>query len=133
MLPKLESEIVQLHQFFQDWFNGVLPFTEENFSRFEGVLDPDFILINPFGVILNRDELVESLRSAHKTIKGIRIWIEDSIVHQISEDISLATYQEWQEKEGHTTSRLSTAVFQSKPGTPNGFIWVHVHETWINS
>ena len=46
-----ENEIVELHQFFQDWYNNVLPDTDQNFARFSDVMDNDFTRIDPDGNI----------------------------------------------------------------------------------
>ena len=52
-------------------------------------------------------------------------------VRSVSDKLALATYVEWQEVEGQTNSRLSTALFRGKVGTPNNVEWLHVHETWL--
>ena len=133
MEQDIQGEIIQLHQFFQDWINGVLPFNNDVFSRLENALEPGFMMINPYGSCLNRDEILDSLRSAYNTGKRLRIWIEvPSVKHRFG-NITIATYQEWQEKDRKITARLSTAVFRSQRNTPNGVSWVHVQETWINS
>lgn len=131
MRPNIENEIIQLHRFFQDWFNGEIPRSTGSFCRLTEVLAPGFIIISPDAGILNRATLLNSLDSAHNTRQGMRIWIQDILLpHQIGENY-IATYQEWQELEGRVTARLSTAVFHVHPGTPNGVRWIHVHETWL--
>jgi hypothetical protein len=133
MEQDIHNEIIQLHQFFQNWFNGMLPFNKDNFSRLENALEPGFLLINPYGSCLNRDGILDSLRSAYNTEKSIRIWIEKPSVKHSFGNITIATYQEWQKKDQKTTSRFSTVVFRAHQINPNGVRWVHVHETWINS
>ena len=58
-----------------------------------------------------------------------RIWIEGFQLRLVSGNLALATYEEWQEVEGQVTARLSSALFQRKENTPNGLVWLHVHET----
>ena len=135
MDERCEIEVVELHRFFQDWFNGELPPNEEAFRRFEAVMADQFMLISPDGVPTEREELVERLRQAHgiwrQTGQPGRIWIENlRIRHQVGQQ-AMVLYEEWQEIEGEPRGRLSTAVLQRKDGTPNGLEWIHVHEVWL--
>jgi hypothetical protein len=97
MITRIENEIIELHQFFQDWYNNQLTPTKENFARCADVLAPDI-----------------------------------QVLHQLGELI-LATYEEWQKIEGKVTTRISSVLFQNSNITPNGLLWFHVHETWINN
>jgi len=133
MITRIENEIIELHQFFQDWYNNQLTPTDESFARCADVLAPDFAIIFPSGDKVLCQPLLDSLRNTHNSHTGMRIWIENiQVLHQIG-DLILATYEEWQEIEGQITSRLSSVLFQKTRSTPNGLQWLHVHETWINS
>ena len=133
MITRIENEIVQLHQFFQDWYNNQLAPTDQNFSRCSDVLAADFSIIFPSGEMIHCKPLLEGLRNAHNSREGMRIWIKNIEVHHQIGNLILATYEEWQEIEGQVTARLSSVLFQKEPSTPNGIQWLHVHETWINS
>ena len=128
----IEAEIVQLHQFFQDWHNGNLAFTEENFSRLSNVLAEQFGMVAPDGQMIERQPLLEGLHQAHSSRQGMRIWIEDVRVLYWFDHLVLAAYQEWQEINGQITARLSSVLFGEKPSTPNNLEWLHVHETWLD-
>ena len=133
MITRIENEIVELHQFFQDWYNNILPPTDENFARCINVLHPSFRIILPSGDQILYQTLLEILRNAHGSRRNMRIWIKHiQALHQF-EDLVLATYEEWQEIDGQVNSRLSTVLFHKAPKTPNGLRWLHVHETWINT
>ncbi|MFX0092506.1 MAG: hypothetical protein ACFFBD_12150 [Candidatus Hodarchaeota archaeon] len=43
----------------------------------------------------------------------------------------MTTYEEWQEIDGQTIARLSTALFRKCFDAPNGVEWLHAHETWL--
>jgi hypothetical protein len=131
MKARCEKEIVDLHQFFQDWFTGTLPATEENFERVVGVLNDDFVLIGPDGKLTELRPLLEWLRHGHGARPVMRLWVKNVHLRWQQGEIGLATYEEWQETDRGPTARLSTALFQEKPGTPNGLVWRHVHETWL--
>ena len=132
MITRIENEIIELHKFFQDWYNNQLAPTDENFARCADVLAPDFSIIFPNGKRILRGPLLNGLRRAHNTHTGMRIWIKNiQELHQIG-DLIIATYEEWQEVEGKVTARLSSVLFQKSDSTSNGLLWLHVHETWIN-
>ena len=126
-----EKEIVELHQFFQDWYNNQSPDTDENFARFSSVMTPEFTRIDPDGNVSGRAPLVKGLRKAHNSHGDMKIWIRDVQVRFQLGDIITATYQEWQEIKGEISCRLSSVVFKTQPEAPNGLGWLHVHETWL--
>ena len=131
MITRIENEITQLHQFFQDWYNNQLTPTDVNFARCVDVLSKDFSIIFPSGDMVQCQPLLDTLRKAHNSRDGMRIWIENvQALHQIG-GVILATYEEWQEIEGQVTARLSSVLFREAQSTPNGVSWLHVHETWI--
>jgi len=129
------NEIVELHSFFQDWFNGKLEKNEKMFQRFPSVLDDKFELITPSGQKLTRDEILKIVWNSYATRANsdnpMNIWIENFNYKQISEGLFLVTYEEWHKIDVNNTGRLSTAIFQKSDNKFNGINWVHVHETWL--
>jgi len=126
-----EREIVELHQFFEDWFTGRLANTDAVFARFADSMAPDFHLVNPSGRLTARPALITGLRGAYNTWDEGRIWIENVEFRGTYDAISIVTYEEWQaigEAEG---GRLSTVMFKAAASTANGLLWLHVHETWL--
>jgi hypothetical protein len=133
MITRIQSEIVQLHQFFQDWYNGKLPHNGAAFQRCEDVLAPGFTMVPPNnGKVLERLPLLGVLWNLHEAKVGIEFWIEDIQIRHQNGNAILATYQEWQKYNRVVTARLSSALFEKAHSTPNGVHWLHVHETWID-
>lgn len=131
MDPIYEKEIVELHDFFQDWFNAVLPQTQEAFNRMDHVIDRRFAIVMPAGSRVEREVLLSRLFGAHGARSGIRIWIANVRLLIESDELAVVEYEEWQEEGVTTTSRYSTVVFRRQRDAPNGLVWIHVHETWI--
>lgn len=131
----VEREVVELHQFFQDWFNGQLDDTDDAFARFDGALAPGFVIVGPDGGARGREDILRIVRESHSSAAGdapIRIWIEDVHIHRREGDLTFATYEEWQERAGEEPrGRISTVVFKDDEGGPNALRWLHVHETWL--
>lgn len=124
-------EIGELHDFFQAWMRGELPRTDAAFARFPAALDARFMLISPAGQAAGVEETVAWIRSAHGSRPDFRLWTTDHQVRFEAAGCVLATYQEWQTRDGVTTTRLSSVLFRADPAAPNGVAWVHVHETWL--
>ncbi|MDQ7035232.1 MAG: hypothetical protein Q9P01_10470 [Anaerolineae bacterium] len=80
MMPdKYEEEIIDLHQYFEDWFTGKLEKTEINASRLPDALADDFHIIASNGRITPRDTLIPALFNAYGTQSDFRIWIENVV------------------------------------------------------
>lgn len=135
MAEDCEREVVELHRFFEGWFSGDLPDSDEAFARFESAIGADFEIISPSGQRMDRAALIAALRTAHgrwirDQIRG-RIWIENVTVRHIEGYLALVLYEEWQEIDGRTRGRLSSAVFSRSDAAPNGVVWRHLHEVWL--
>jgi len=131
-LPPWHAEIVELHDFFQGWLGGTLPATDEVYARLVDTQAPEFVIVTPAGELIPSDRLLAQLRAAHGSRPSWRMWIENAELRFTQGGLTVATYEEWQQHaDGKVTGRLSTVVFHEQPGTPNGLVWVHVHETWL--
>jgi len=126
----VETEIRQLHQFFQDWYRGNL--ADADFQRFAGVMGEDFEIILPDAAILARQRIIDAVRGQKGSDAQAELWIDNvRVVHQ-DDAFIIATYEEWQGRAGQPArGRLSTVVFRPDSDAPNGLVWLHVHETWL--
>jgi hypothetical protein len=135
MDERCRAEVEQLHDFLQGWMGGTLQADPGTFRRLADVLASDFEMISPDGEPVSRDQMIAGLLPAHGVHAGrsqrFRISITDYRGRAVGKDLHVATYREWQVVDGETRGRLSTALFRSRAGTPNGVEWVHLHETWI--
>jgi hypothetical protein len=130
MYPPFETEIVQLHYFFQEWFRGEIPATETVFCRFSEVLHQDFIIISPSGKLNTKAETLSGVKSRYGKLMDISIWIENVQLRYQDEKMALVTYEEWQTTGEKTTARISSITFLKENQAPNGLHWFHLQETW---
>jgi len=131
MLEPTEREIRQLHQFFEGWLSGTLPKTQEAFSRLESSLANAFTMVSPGAQLLQRNVLLHRLQQAHGSRPRLTISITNVRIGSCTDEIALATYEEWQDDATARKGRLSTVVFLKKSDANNGLHWLHVHETWL--
>ena len=124
-------EVVELHRFFQEWFRGLVPNTDESLARFSDVLSEGFEIISPAGVSVGRAPILDAVRDGYGREPGAKIWIENHRHRLTIGLLSLVTYEEWQDMGGEKRGRLSSALLQMSDAVPNGVRWLHVHETWL--
>jgi hypothetical protein len=135
MFDECKNEVIDLHNFFEQWFKAEIENTNKIYSRLENVLNEKFMLIMPTGEYIFRDKLLEQLLAGYGSRSGsndsYRLWIENTTCRYIFDDLCLVTYEEWAEVNGKLNARLSSALFKKKEGTKYGVEWLHVHETLI--
>ncbi|MFQ5675794.1 MAG: hypothetical protein ACE5G1_07865 [bacterium] len=133
MEHQLQSEVIELHTFFEAWLTGSMDASEDTFSRLTEVLADDFQIISPSGSITAREQLLETLRQAHasRPPDAFSIWIENINSRHLTDELFIVTYEEWQKLHTDTRIRQSSAVLGLKQGTANGLVWRHLHETWL--
>lgn len=133
---RCRREIDELHDFFEDWFNGDLDQNSESFERFESVIAPGFVLIDLEGAAVRRDELVPVIRDrwGHRADEGEPIAIDTDEIELLRSEgeLHLATYIERQRIGDSSNNRRSSVLFRESDGAPNGLEWLHVHETLID-
>ena len=133
---RCRAEVVELHQFLEDWSNGELPPTDEAFARFGDVIASSFLIVDPDGVMLGRQPIVDAIREAHGRWRAApgRIRIENYRLHHAAGGLALATYEEWHDFPGapeESVGRISSVLFGPNDPVPNGLEWLHLHEAWI--
>lgn len=135
-LDRVRAEIERLHRFLTEWLNGTVAGTEDVLR--DGMTDclhPGFINIQPAGVVLDRETILDQIRSAHGRSPEFRILIRNVQLHHAlgNGDGLLATYEEYQRGARNSAraenARLSTAVFADTDD--GGLTWLHIHETWM--
>ncbi len=134
----VKQEVIDLHDFFVGWFAGTIPNTDEAYaSGFTDRCDDGFILIPPAGGLTQLSDLASGLRGGYGNNPDFRIQVRNVEVRHATDDLVIATYEEWQRNAKSSTpsdnGRVSTAVFRPDPSASNGLRWLHVHETWLPS
>ena len=122
-----QKEVEELHEFFGKWYRGQV--LKEAFSRVSDVLADEFHIVTPEGHIIEKDMLLQKLRSQHSSMSDMEMKVEDVQLRFIREGMILVTYQEWGQTGQLSKRTMISAVLQSHPDKPNGLEWVHIHES----
>jgi hypothetical protein len=132
---RARREVGSLHIFFEEWFHGRLPATDDAFARFERAMAPEFEMLMPAGTIHPRAPLLAALRDAHGAWRDdpeARIEIRASRARVLTGTaFVLVRYEEWQQIAARWRGRLSSALLRVDIEAPGGFSWWCVHETWL--
>lgn len=94
----------------------------------------NFTIVQPSGVSMSRDKLVDALQAGYGHNPDFQIGIRNVALVHVDTDVVVATYQEWQRNAKSSTpptnGRSSTSVFL-RTNNPRELRWRHVHETWL--
>lgn len=119
-------EIAELHGVFVELFCG----RSHDFGRCAAAFSARFEMVTPDGKNHDRAGVLLALERA-KAPADFRI--EISNIRSIWEDQKsvLIQYVEQQYRDGKTSRRRSTALFEAEAKAPSGVVWRHLHETWM--
>lgn len=132
-VEQCEDEVLGLHRFFERWFSGRCD--PEEIGRLSGVLSERFLMVTTAGETFDRRSLVASLYQRHGSqpppAGAYAIEIRNLKERFRAGGHCLVTYEEWQQVDGESRGRLSSALFRERSDAPHGVEWVHLHETWL--
>ncbi len=123
-----QAEIVELHDFFEDYFLG----KTASLNRAKDAFGPKFTFVGPDGQTRNRASVIQMLADGHAHTEQLKITTTDHQLLLETPDAVVATYVEQHElSEGRTNHRLTTVVFIPDDDAPNGLVWHRAQETWL--
>ena len=120
------AEVHALHEIFVALFTG----RSTDYARCEAALAPDFRMISPEGLHLERDQVLKNIATAVAP-PDFCICVKDLQTIAQFPDSVLLRYTEEQYRNSKTTRRLSTALFTADIRAPQGVMWRYLHETWM--
>lgn len=135
MKVQCEKEVIELHKFFEQWFKSEIENNDELFTRLEGALSEEFMLISPIGQVSSREQVITQIKNGYGSRKTdeipYRLWVQNIECRLMEGNLCLVIYEEWGEVAGDLNARLSSALFRKTDQSVNGVEWVHVHEVSI--
>ncbi len=129
-LQIIEKEVVDLHVFFTQWFNGTVE-REALAPRFLSHMADDLVFITPEGHVMGHDHLRLGFEQTYGTNPEFKIEIRDVKILQKLGTKALVKYTEWQKgaklSAQAQNARISTGLIDIS-ASPT---WHHLHETWL--
>ncbi|MEM9582173.1 MAG: hypothetical protein AAGA08_03585 [Pseudomonadota bacterium] len=129
-LEIVTKEVVDLHDFFTEWFNGTVE-RDQLDPQFLSRLDKNVIFIPPEGHIMTGDMLRGGFDRGYGANKDFRTKIRDvRIRHEIG-DLVMAINTEWQMGTALSAEKNNARVTSVVVKMTNPVTWLHIHETWL--
>lgn len=131
-LTPYQREIETIHEFFVDWYDGVVP--ESAFERVEQAMAPDVEMVTPDAGRLDRQAVLDAVRNGYDRDEPtyFEIDIRNVSLLEATEDCGLVQYEEWQRIEGNWEGRISVALLHQNPEGPEGVVWSYVQSTMLD-
>ena len=129
-LGKVTKEIIDLHKFFTEWFNGTAD-SEQLEPRFLSHLHKNIQFIPPEGEVMTGDVLKEGFRRGYGSNPNFRIQIRDIDIRYERGNLVLVTYTEWQIGAAMSSKANNARVTTVLMEMTNPVTWLHIQETWL--
>ena len=128
------EEVNAVHGVLADWLRYSGNKEVEGVKRYKAAFADDFIIVAPDGRAVDRAQLLSNFEAAkgcfaHVT-PGLEMRVENARARSVGSQLYVVTYELWREFEGKRDCRMMSVVLRRSTENPNGFVWLHAHETW---
>ncbi|XP_077225856.1 sucrose-phosphatase 1-like [Tasmannia lanceolata] len=127
-------EVVKFYMLYERWRRAEVANSELHIQNLKKIYYPTGIIVHPSGIERSLHECINALASFYgdKQGKKFRVWVDRLSSAQIGSDTWLVKFNKWESSDEGNHCCLATVLLSSKPETQNGFIWVHMHQTWLD-
>lgn len=130
---QIQKEIVQIHQYFEDWYNGS---SAEDYIEFDLNVSnrfcDNFKIVMPDGTLYQRNEILKVIKDGYGTGDNFQIEIKMISTEAIKEDLFLVLYEEWHSESGKDRAgRIAAVILKKNDECVLGYEWIHCHESPI--
>ncbi|WCJ19156.1 Sucrose-phosphatase 2 [Euphorbia peplus] len=127
-------EVVKFYLFYERWLRADVEKSNEYVQDLRLELFPSGTFVHPSGVEQPTNYCIDTMIKLYgrKQGKQYRVWVDQVSSSQVSSDTWLVKFFKWESSEGERRCCLTTALLSSKANSPDGFTWMHMHQTWID-
>ncbi|KAH7547696.1 hypothetical protein JRO89_XS14G0003800 [Xanthoceras sorbifolium] len=126
-------EVVKFYLLYERWRRADIEKSEHYMQSLRSVFYPLGIFVHPSGTEQPLHECVDVMASLYgdKQGKQYRVWVDRVASAQICSDTWLVKFDKWELSGEERRCCLTTVLLSSKTTLPDGFTWMHVHQTWL--
>lgn len=126
-------EVVKLYLFYEKWRRAEVENSKQYVQILKSMFHPFGVFIQPSGVEQSLNHLIDAMERSYgdKEGKQFRVWVDRISLMQISTDTWLVKFNKWESSGQERQCCLTTVLLSSKTKLPDGFTWLHVHQTWL--
>ncbi|XP_058226087.1 sucrose-phosphatase 2-like isoform X2 [Rhododendron vialii] len=128
-------EVVTFYSFYERWRRAEVQKTERSMQKLRLSFYPLGIIVHPSGFEQPLHQYIDGVQRSYGDKQGtqFRVWLDRVSSAQIGVDIWLVKFDKWELSGEEQECCLTTVLLRSKQTeVPNGFIWMHMHQTWLD-
>ncbi|KAK9283513.1 hypothetical protein L1049_011759 [Liquidambar formosana] len=127
-------EVVKLYLFYERWRRADIEKSEQYMQNLKSIFYPLGVFVHPSGVEQPLHQFIDAMGRSYGDKQGnqYRVWVDRVSSAQIGSDIWLVKFNKWELSGEEHQCCLTTVLLSSKAKVPDGFTWVHVHQTWLD-
>lgn len=127
-------EVVKHYLFYERWRLAEVEKSEQYMQNLKSVFCPLGIFVHPSGVEQPFHQCIDSMARLYGDKQGhqFRVWVDRVSSAQIGSDIWLVKFDKWELSGDEMQCYVTTVLMSLKAELPDGFTWVHMHQTWLD-
>ncbi|KAG9449847.1 hypothetical protein H6P81_009812 [Aristolochia fimbriata] len=132
--PHPGYEVVKFYMLYERWHRAELAKSEQHLQSMEKLCYPAGIIVHPSGEEQRLHDCVAKLGSVYGDRQGkrFRVWVDRVLSAEIGSNTWLVKFDKWEESDEGRQCCRTTALLNSKVEESGGFVWVHMHQTWLD-
>ncbi|KAK0592507.1 hypothetical protein LWI29_020474 [Acer saccharum] len=126
-------EVVKFYLLYERWRRADIEKSEHYMQSLRLAFHPLGIFVHPSGIEQPLHQCVDVMASLYGSEQGkqYRVWVDRVASAQIGSDTWLVKFDKWELSGEERRCCLTTVLLSSKTTVPDGFTWMHVHQTWL--
>ncbi|KAJ8649621.1 hypothetical protein MRB53_002644 [Persea americana] len=127
-------EVVKFYMLYERWRRAEIANSEQHIQTLKKICFPSGIIVHPSGIEQSLHDCINAMGSLYgdKQGKHFRIWVDRVSSAQIGSDAWLVKFDKCESTDEGRRCCLTTVLLNSKAKTSNTFVWVHIHQTWLD-
>lgn len=123
-------EVVKFYLFYERWRRAEVA---KNMQTPKLIFFPFGTFVHPSGVEQSVNHCIDVMARLHGDKQGTnyRIWVDRVSSAQVGSDTWLVKFYKWESFGEERHGCLTTVLLSSKAEVPDGFTWMHMHQTWL--
>ncbi|XP_026411977.1 sucrose-phosphatase 1-like isoform X1 [Papaver somniferum] len=126
-------EIVKFYLFYERWRRAEIAEPERHIENLKEIFYPSGVLVSPSGQEHLLHDYLDQMTKFYGNKKGkqFRVWVDRVTSTQIGSDTWSVKFDKWELSDDGPKGCTSTVLLSSKVSTSDGFVWMHMHHTWL--
>ncbi|KAL8114794.1 sucrose-phosphatase 1-like isoform X3 [Apium graveolens] len=128
-----DHEIVMFYLFYEKWRKAEVEKTEQSLHKLKSLCHSMAIFVHPSGVKRPLKHSIDDVVMLHGDKKGkpFSVWVDQVYSAEIASNTWLVKFYKWELCDEEKYCCLTTVLLSLKTEEPDGLMWLHMHQTWL--